>query len=307
MRSRVRDLVLIVLGVLVMSVSYNMFLVRAKIAPGGVSGAATIIFHLSNGKLPVGAVSLVFNLPLFLLGWKQEGREFILKTLLSTVLLSLALDLIPLPEVTNDKLLSALFGGAVLGLGLGLVILGGATTGGTDLAAKMLQRKIPRLSMPWVLFGLDMVVILAAAIAFEPQDGLYALLTIYVSTKVMDAVMEGSRSARAFMVISPKSCTIAKRILAEIERGVTCWDATGMYSGSQVNVLYCVVSSREIIQVKHIIKSEDPNAFVVITDAHEVGGEGFTYNLPQYPLLGKRKRANSVETIGSISKDNVQP
>ncbi len=304
MRSWARDLILIVVGVLVMAVAYNMFLVRAKIAPGGVSGAATIIYHMTN--LPVGAVSLAFNLPLFLLGLKQEGRAFIVKTLISTVLLSLALDLIPLPEVTNDKLLSALFGGALLGFGLALVVLAEATTGGTDLAAKMLQRKMPRLSMPWVLFGLDMVVILAAAVAFEPQDGLYALLTIYISTKVMDFMFEGVRSARAFMIITPKACEISKRILAEIERGVTCWNATGMYSGSQVTVLYCVVSSREIIHVKHIIKSEDLNAFVVITDAHEVGGEGFTYNRPHYPLLGLRKRTSGTEAVGNISKEDVQ-
>jgi len=291
----IRNLTLIVFGVLIMTVSYNMFLVPAKIAPGGVSGAATIVHYLAG--LPIGAVSLVMNAPLFLLGWRQEGRGFIIRTLISTVLLSLFIDLIHLPTITADPLLSAVFGGVILGAGLGLVLLGDATTGGTDLAAKMIQRKIPRLTMAWVLFILDMIVIVAAAVAFSPEEGLYALVTIYVSTKVMDFILEGAKSARAFNVISPKSNEIASRIMQEMERGVTCLHGTGMYSGRNVEMLYCVVSSREITRLKHIILSEDPNAFIVITEAHEVGGEGFTYNQPQFSLFPSRKNKSSSAPI----------
>ena len=186
MRERTRDwlrkCLTIALGVLVMSVAYNMFLVPAKIAPGGVSGAATIVYYLTG--LPIGAVSLAMNMPLFILGWRQEGRDFIVRTLLSTVLLSLALDTLKFPRITEDPMLSALFGGVILGLGLGLVFMSDATTGGTDLAAKMIQRRLPRLSMAWVLFGLDMIVTVAAMIAFSPEEGLYALITIYVGTKI---------------------------------------------------------------------------------------------------------------------------
>ena len=146
MRERTRDwlrkCLTIALGVLVMSVAYNMFLVPAKIAPGGVSGAATIVYYLTG--LPIGAVSLAMNVPLFILGWRQEGRDFIVRTLLSTVLLSLALDTLKFPRITEDPMLSALFGGVILGLGLGLVFMSDATTGGTDLAAKMIQRRLHR-------------------------------------------------------------------------------------------------------------------------------------------------------------------
>lgn len=287
-RDWLRKSLTIALGVLIMSVAYNMFLVPAKIAPGGVSGAATIVYYLTG--LPIGAVSLAMNLPLFFLGWRQEGRDFIIRTLLSTVLLSLALDTLKLPRITEDPMLSALFGGVILGLGLGLVFMSDATTGGTDLAAKMIQRHMPRISMAWVLFGLDMIVTIAATIAFSPEEGLYALITIYVSTKITDFMLEGMRSARALTVVSPCYEAIAQRVMKEMERGVTCWRGTGMYSGQDVTVLYCVVSNREVTRVKHIILSEDKNAFIVITDAHEVGGEGFTYNRPTIPLLPRKRK-----------------
>ncbi|MBQ3079264.1 MAG: YitT family protein [Clostridia bacterium] len=287
MREWIKNITLITIGVLLMTVSYNMFLVPAKIAPGGVSGVATIIHYLVG--FPIGAVSLVLNAPLFLLGWRQEGRGFIVRTLISTVLLSLFIDLIPLPTITQNSMLSAIFGGIILGAGLGLVLIAEATTGGTDLAAKMIQRKIPRLTVAWVLFILDMIVIIMAAIAFSPEEGLYALVTIFVSTKVMDFLLEGSKSARAFNVITKKSTEIAARIMTEMERGVTCFTGTGMYSGKEVTMLYCVISNREIPRLKHIILSEDPNAFIVISEAHEVGGEGFTYNRPTFSIFKKKQ------------------
>ena len=296
MRSRLFRLTLIVLGVAAMTVSYNMFLVPAQIAPGGVSGAATIVYYLTG--LPIGAVSLAINLPLFLIGWKTGGRGFILRTLLATVLLSVLLDALPLPTLTGDPLLNTLFGGAILGAGLGLVVVGDATTGGTDLAARMICQKIPHLSMAWTLFALDMLVIVAAAIAFSPEEALYALLTIFVSTKVMDFIIIGAKSARAFTVVSARAEEISRRVMTELERGVTCWKGRGMYSGSEVSVVYCVVSSREVPRVKHIILSEDPNAFIVITDAHEVGGEGFSYNRPAVALFPARKKS-APEIIGT--------
>ena len=288
MRDWIRKLVLIVFGVLLMTFSYNMFLIPARIAPGGVSGAAEIVYYLTG--LPVGAVSLIFNAPLFIVGWKQEGRAFIVRTLISTVLLSLALDTVSLPRLTDNAMLASLFGGVLLGAGLGFVVLGDATTGGTDLAAKMIQRRAPHLSMAWVLFGLDMVVIIAAAVAFSPEEALYALVTIYVSTKVMNFLLEGAESARAFTVISSRTEEIARRVMTEMERGVTCWNGTGMYSGNEVRVLYCVVASRELPRLKRIILSEDKNAFIVVHDAHEVGGEGFSYNRPQVSLIPHRNQ-----------------
>ena len=256
---------------------------------GGLTGVAQVL-NVFFPRLPVGVMTLVMNVPLFILGWRQEGRDFIVRTLLSTVLLSLALDTLKFPRITEDPMLSALFGGVILGLGLGLVFMSDATTGGTDLAAKMIQRRLPRLSMAWVLFGLDMIVPVAAMIAFSPEEGLYALITIYVGAKIADFMLEGMRSARAFTVVSPHHEAIARRVMIEMNRGVTCWNATGMYSGQEVTVLYCVVSNREVTRVKHIILSEDKNAFIVIADAHEVGGEGFTFNRPTIPLLPRKRK-----------------
>ncbi len=290
-REWINSLFLIVIGVFVMTISYNMFLVPAKIAPGGVSGAATIIHYLSGKVLPIGAVSLAMNIPLFVLGWKQEGRSFIVKTLISTVLLSLFLDTIKLPMPEVEPLLAAIFGGAILGIGLGLVVLGDATTGGTDLAAKMIQRRIPHFTMAWVLFTLDMVVVIAAAIAFSPAEGLYAMVTIFISTKLMDFILEGSKSSRAFNIITKNADVISTRIMNELERGVTLFKGTGMFTGSEVSMLYCVVSSREIVKVKHIVQAEDPTAFIVVSEVHDVGGEGFTYNKPERSLFKKKQKS----------------
>ncbi|MBR3927476.1 MAG: YitT family protein [Clostridia bacterium] len=294
MNSKVREwiqsLFLIVAGVFVMTISYNIFLVPAKIAPGGVSGAATIFHYLSGKVLPIGALSFAMNLPLFLLGWKQEGRAFIVKTLISTALLSLFLDTLKLPIPEVEPLLAAIFGGAILGIGLGLVVLGDATTGGTDLAAKMIQRKVPHLTIAWVLFILDMIVVIAAAIAFSPAEGLYAMVTIFISTKLMDFILEGSKSSRAFNIITKKADVISERIMNELERGVTLFKGTGMFTGNEVSMLYCVVSSREIVKVKHIIQSEDPKAFIVVSEVHDVGGEGFTYNKPERSLFKKKSK-----------------
>ena len=300
MNKSTRSILMIVAGALSMAVAYVWFLIPAKITPGGVSGAATIIYYLCN--LPVGLVSLIINIPLFILGFKNEGREFVLKTLLATVLLSAFTDYLPLKPLADDPMLCAVFGGAILGLGLGLVVLAGATTGGTDMCAKLLVNKLPGLNMAWTLFAIDMLVIIAAMIAFSPIEGLYSLITIFVSTKVMDFILEGFQTARAFTVISSATERIGSRIMNELERGVTCLKGRGMYSGRELEVLYCVVSNREIIRLKQIIKEEDENAFIVISDAHEVGGEGFTYNRPEMSFWPNRKNKSS-KTIMTTGKD----
>ena len=264
---------LMLLGCLIGGVAYPAFLVPNNIAPGGLTGIATIINYLFG--LPVGTVSLLMNLPLFLAGYKTMGRTFFLRSLIATVAFSLCIDLIPLPPVTDDMLLGSIFGGLLLGIGLGLILRGGATTGGTDMLARMVHKHLSSISVGAYLFLFDFLVIVSAAFTMTPEAALYALICIAISSKAVDLVMAGFGTAKACFVVTNHADAISKRVLTDIDRGATLLDGTGAYSGNHKNVLICVVSNRETAHLKRIVKQEDPSAFMFVTDTHETLGEGF--------------------------------
>ncbi|MBE5777265.1 MAG: YitT family protein [Clostridiales bacterium] len=264
---------MMLLGCLIGGVAYPAFLVPNNIAPGGLTGVATIINYLFG--LPVGTVSLLMNLPLFLAGYKTMGRTFFLRSLIATVAFSLCIDLIPLPPVTDDMLLGSIFGGLLLGIGLGLILRGGATTGGTDMLARMVHKHLSFISVGAYLFLFDFLVIVSAAFTMTPEAALYALICIAISSKAVDLVMAGFGTAKACFVVTNHADAIAKRVLTDIDRGATLLDGTGAYSGSHKNILICVVSNRETAHLKRIVKQEDPGAFMFVTDTHETLGEGF--------------------------------
>ena len=264
---------LMLLGCLIGGVAYPAFLVPNNIAPGGLTGIATIINYLFG--LPVGTVSLLMNLPLFLAGYKTMGRTFFLRSLIATVAFSLCIDLIPLPPVTDDMLLGSIFGGLLLGIGLGLILRGGATTGGTDMLARMVHKHLSFISVGAYLFLFDFLVIVSAAFTMTPEAALYALICIAISSKAVDLVMAGFGTAKACFVVTNHADAISKRVLTDIDRGATLLDGTGAYSGNHKNVLICVVSNRETAHLKRIVKQEDPSAFMFVTDTHETLGEGF--------------------------------
>lgn len=284
------SLLQILLGSAILAMSMNIFLVPYKIAPGGVSGIATVIFYLSGEKIPVGVAMLAMNIPLFLAGLKVRGRHFIIKSLIGAVLLSVIIDITepwissflnrflsnPDGAGTHDLLLYALAGGVTTGLGLGFVFKEEATTGGTDMAAALLNKAIPWVPVGKILIILDGLVVLAAAVVFQSfQLGLYSVVALYVSAKTLDGFLEGINFSKSLMIISQKADFIAKTLMDKIDRGVTGLYGKGMYTGNSYTVLLCVVKKEEIHKVKNIVREIDPNAFVLLTDVREVLGEGF--------------------------------
>jgi uncharacterized membrane-anchored protein YitT (DUF2179 family) len=270
-----RRYLVIIAGCFIAAVSFNLFLTPNRIAPGGVGGIGIILHHLFGFR--VGVTMLVINVPLFIAGIVVHGRHFGIKTLLATVLLSVFIDsTVFLPLLTDDLLLAAVLGGAMLGLGLGLVFRKNATTGGTDLMAKLLHKVFPFLSMGKLLFFVDAAVVAAAAIVFENFElGLYAGISIFLGARVIDLVLEGVDYAKLAIIISDRAEEISEGLLYRLDRGVTGLHGEGMYTRKAKNVLMCITRSREIPRMKQIIREVDPDAFVVVTDVREAQGEGF--------------------------------
>ena len=264
----------ILAGCVISAAAYPSFLVPNSIAPGGLTGIATILNYLF--RLPVGTVSLAMNIPLFVIGYRSMGKVFAFRSLVATLLFSVLIDLLPIRPVSEDPLLGTLFGGVVLGIGLGLILRGGATTGGTDMIARMVHRRVPFITVGMFLFGLDCLVVLGAAVAIGTEKALYAFINIYVCSKVIDAVMMGFGGNKACFIMTRNWESITRRLMDETGRGVTHLDASGAYTGNRQPVVLCVAARQEIMSVKRIVQEEDEKAFMFITDAHEALGEGFS-------------------------------
>ena len=264
----------IFIGSVIGAAAYPTFLIPNNIAPGGLTGVATILNYLAGW--PVGITALILNIPLFLIGYRTMGKVFAFRSLVATALFTILIDILPLKPVSEDPLLGTLFGGVVLGIGLGLILRGGATTGGSDMVARMVHRRFSFITVGMFLFALDFLVVLAAAIFIGGTQALYAMIDIYVCSRVIDAVMVGFGGNKACFVMTDAWQKITGRILNEIERGCTLLDAKGAYSGTSRPVVMCVMSRQEMTALKRIVQEEDEKAFMFITEAHEALGEGFS-------------------------------
>ena len=273
-RQLAKDYALIVLGTLIAGWSFGSFFLPYDVAPGGVTGISTILTKYI--PLSVGVLSFIINVPLFLLGWKTVGWRFAVRSFVAMFLLSLFIDVLPAGDLTGDVMLASVFGGLLLGAGLGMVVRGGATTGGTDMAAKMVHNVIGFASIASILFAIDGLVVIVAALVFGVEAGLWALIALFVSSKAMDMVIKGFNTAMQFMITSNHSEEIVRRIHSEIDRGCTRLMAEGTYSGKSVGTLICVLSRTEAPRLKKIVAEIDPRAFVTVCDVHEALGEGFT-------------------------------
>jgi uncharacterized membrane-anchored protein YitT (DUF2179 family) len=269
----------LVVGAVLQALALQLFLVPAHLVSGGVSGIAQLINYYTGW--PIGTMVLIGNVPLFLIGWRYlGGRRFAMRTALAIVVYSLAADLIPrLPffppnGITDDILLNSLYGAVVSGVGYGLVYRAGATSGGSDILARILNhyRSIP-MTQSYLL--VDSTVILAAGFVFGWKEALYAIITLYVSGIVSEAVLQGPATVRTAMIVTGQAKEISDRILEEMERGVTILQGTGGYTGNERPVVYCVITRSEVAQLKAIVHETDPQAFIVIGQAHEAFGEGF--------------------------------
>jgi len=271
----VRDILGVSLGVILTALGLDMFLIPNKIAAGGVGGIATILYHLIN--VPAGAAMLALNVPLFIVGIYRLGARFCLSSLYGTVALSLVVDILaPLvPVPTHNLLLAGIYGGVLVGLGLGIVFRNRGTTGGTDMAAAIL-RTYTGANVGQLLFLVDATVVFAAGLTFKSAElAMYAMITIFVASWLIDAVQEGFSYTKAFLIVSDLAAEIASAILKELNRGATAWTARGMYTGNERDLLLSVVHRSEVTRLKDIVYGIDPRAFVILADVHEVLGEGF--------------------------------
>ena len=264
----------IIVGSLIGGMAYPLFLTPCGIAPGGLTGVGIICHHLFSW--PVGTVSLVLNIPLFILSYRQMGPVFAFRSLIAMTLFSLSIDLLPFAPMTEDPLLATLFGGILLGVGLGMIMRGGATTGGTDMMARLLHKHISFLSVGVLLFAMDFIVIVAAAVFIGANEALYAIIDIYASSKMIDAVLIGLTADKACFIISDAWEKVSERILTEMNRGATQLKARGAWSKEERPVVMSVVSRNELSTIKKIVQEEDESAFMFVTEAYEALGEGFS-------------------------------
>ena len=274
----VKNYLFILLGSFLYALAFDWCFVPNGIAFGGVTGIAQIVNFLIP-VVPIGTLVLCFNVPIFLVGWRVLGGHLLVSSLTATALTSLFLDGIAAVYTFRpmaEPLLGCIFGGAVLGLSLGLIFQQGATTGGTDILARLAQSKMAWLPVGKVLMVIDLTVILLVAVVFHSlESALYGIVALYVSTLVMDWVLYGMDNAKVAYIISDKPEVIARVIMDDLDRTVTYLQGEGGYLGQPKRVILCAFKQREIVTIKETVRQADPAAFMIVTPAHEVLGEGF--------------------------------
>lgn len=264
----------ITLGSFLAALGFALFLIPNQIAPGGLSGLATIIYYLWG--IPVGFFTLLLNVPLFILSLRELGSKFIIRTVYGTVLFSFFTDfLFSLFEpMTADSFLATLYGGVILGVGLGIVFRAGASTGGSDLAV-LLFNKYFKITTGQAFLLVDTIVIVLAAFVFDLELALYAFLALFISSRLIDVVQESPYLTKAALIISSRPQIIEQKILEELKRGATSFKGKGVYTGAEREVILCVVSRLEVSRLKELVYKIDSSAFIVFIDTREVLGEGF--------------------------------
>lgn len=276
MKSQLKRYSIITVGSLIFALSFDWFFAANAVGMGGITGLAQVL-NVIFPWLSVGVGTILLNVPLFLAGWKFIGFHLLASSLFSMAVSSAAMDAIVMlyTFAPMEPMLAAVCGGAMMGAGLGLVFSQGATTGGTDIVARLLKLRFPWLPMGKLVLIPDGVVLTLTAIAFgRVETALYGAVALYVSTRVMDTVLYGLDASKVAYVISERWETIADAILS-YDRGVTILNAVGAYSGSEKHVLLVAFRQREIVEIKRIVHEADPAAFLIVCDAHDVLGEGF--------------------------------
>lgn len=279
-RHPILDYFLIIIGTTILAISINMFFDPLEMVTGGVTGLAIIIKSVTegvvDGGIPIYITNMVINIPLFIIAFFLKGRHFGARSLFATFYLSFALFYTSgLQPLTFDVLLGGIFGGLLAGIGLGLVFSAFSTTGGTDLAASIIQHFAKHISVAQIMLFLDALIILLGLYLFGPEKTMYAIISIYISMKVIDGILEGLHFSKAAFIISDFSEAISEQLMLNLDRGVTGLHGEGKYTHNKKELLLCVVSKREIVKLKEIVRDIDKNAFVIVADVREVVGEGF--------------------------------
>jgi len=276
----IKKYLIILAGAVLMALAINLIFEPMELVTGGVSGLAIVIKHLTltlvEGGVPLWLSNILFNVPLFILAIWLMGKDYIVPVVAGTIFLTLALYVIPLVDIQlEDKLLGSLFGGALTGVGIGMIFSVSASTGGTDLLAMLIHDKKKHISAPRLLYFIDGAIILVGALVFGISNAMYAIIAVYIATKFSDGILEGLKFAKMAYIISDEYEAIAHEILTGMDRGVTGIYARGMYSQADKKMLFCVVSKQEIIKITEIAQKIDPDSFIIVSDVREVMGEGF--------------------------------
>ncbi len=277
------DYLSILIGTLIVGFGINWFLAPFGIVTGGISGIGIILRATSQAligfEIPLWLTNIVLNIPLFSISIKQRGLGFAKKSMFAVLSLSLWLSLIEyLPNpflATQDLLVAGLFGGALAGIGIGLVLRSGASTGGTDMLAAIIRFRHPRFPIAQLMMGIDSAILIAGLFTFGVNMAVYAILAVLVSTRMVTTVLEGMHYAKAVYILSAYNESMSREIMEKLPRGVTALAARGVYTNKTQEMLFVVVSQKQISTLRTLIYAIDPKAFVVITDVKEVLGQGF--------------------------------
>lgn len=274
------DYLMIIVGTALMAVAVNSVFDLCGMVTGGFSGIAILVKEWTEdvvpGGIPLWVTNMSMNIPLFFIGMKIGGFGFVKKALIGEVCLSFWLAVLPAFDIAgNDLLLAAVYGGVIQGVGIGLVFLGRGTTGGTDMMAALLQLKLRHYSIAQIMQFIDGAVVLVGMYVFGVQKALYAIIAVFLVTKVTDGMIEGLKFSKQAYIITSKPEEISTQIMKNLDRGVTGIRGKGMYSGQDKLLLYCVVGRKEIVALKELVDEIDPEAFVIVSDVREVLGEGF--------------------------------
>ncbi len=274
-KNKAKQMGLIAVGCLLYALAYNLFLDPFKISPGGVSGLAMVIGHLTG--FPAGTAIILMNIPLIILAYLRLGAGFILNTAIATLLSSTLIDLTAwMPSPVDDPMLAAVCGGVLIGAGLGFIMRMGATTGGTDIVSRLVQAARPHLKMGQVVMIVDGVIIcLSAAVFRDFSLAVYALIGLALCGKVMDSILYGFDFATLTYIISDRPYEIGNALQEQLERGVTYLEGQGGYTLKPKKVIVCAVKRGQVAALRNIIDNMDPNAFLIVTDGHQIFGDGF--------------------------------
>ncbi len=271
------DILSDIAGTFLMAVSIHCFWEKSNIAPGGVSGIAIMLKFLFG--LPVGLMTLIINIPLLILGMKFLGRTFTMRTIRALLISTFILDFAVtpyMPQYEGDRMLGAIFGGVFMGIGLGLIFMRGSTTGGVDILSCLIERKYPHIPIGKALMMIDSVILAVSALVFgNIETVLFGIVALYCQTQVINKLVYGADKGQQILCISEKNKQIADKIIKEIGRTATFLNAEGAYTGNKTSVLMCVIDVQEYSKIKKTIQSTDPKAFIIVSEATRIMGEGF--------------------------------
>ena len=305
------NIVCILLGTFVMGAGFNIFYAPKDILLGGFGGLSTIISYLlslAGINISMSIIYLLLNVVLYIFAVKILGKTFAIYAIIGIVFYSVFLEFCTFPAVSDDILLCSIYGGFLTGLGIGVIIRCGATTGGGDMLGCIINHKIPKISVGWVTIIVNCVVLLISFFIYGLNLSLYSIIGIFISGKTSDLIIEGPRSVKAFYIISPKFEDISNKLLTELHRGVTTFEANGMYSHKHMEVILCLVSQFQISKLKQIVYDIDPSAFLFSVSVKEAMGKGFHKLEKHKSILNRQKQKQNLATnISEQSYKTVPP